>query len=238
MRKIISGLVAAAAIAAPIALAGSASAATTGTGMHFETHYQGSTYVHDATTAYTCDAAGNVNFTFIGNDPGYTGNGSGTITATVVTFTGTRPTDGYSYTIAGDVTGPNGAWTLTASTDSLGQVGASAEGSFIGVPDCAVDAVVPVGNHGEYVSGAAHAGIKGKDLAAIAKDARTPGRFLTQGLIHRTTTAARPASAGRAVLISGRGSTHKHRAPSGSTAGGEHSSHVRPPGWLLASRRQ
>ena len=39
------------------------------------------------------------------------------------------------------------------------------------------------GNHGEYVSGAAHAGIKGKDLAAIAKD--VPGRSV-QGLNDRT----------------------------------------------------
>ena len=33
------------------------------------------------------------------------------------------------------------------------------------------------GNHGEYVSGAAHAGIKGKDLAAIAKDVTLVGPY-------------------------------------------------------------
>jgi hypothetical protein len=179
MRRITKvAAITATAFTALIATAGSANAASTGTGtMHFETHYQGATYIHDAATAYTCDAAGNVNFTFTGKDPGYTGNGSGTITATVVTFTGTRPTDGYSYTIAGNVTGPNSAWTRTASTDTLGQVGASADGTFTGIPDCAADAVVPVGSHGEYVSGAAHAGVKGKDLAAIAKDVTLVGPY-------------------------------------------------------------
>ena len=179
MKKIVLGLVATAAIAVPLAFSAPANAATTGTGtMHFETQYQGSTYVHDATTAYTCDAEGNVNFTFTGAVPGYTGNGSGTITATTVTFTGTRPTDGYSYTIAGDLTGdPNTAWELIGSSDTLGQVGASADGSFIGVPNCVADPVVPVGNHGEYVSGAAKAGVTGKNLAAIARDVTLVGPY-------------------------------------------------------------
>ena len=78
----------------------------------------------------------------------------------------------------GNVTGgPNSEWELTASTDTLGQVGASAEGTFIGIPNCAVDAVVPVGNHGEYVSGAAHVGIKGKALAEIAKNVTLVGPY-------------------------------------------------------------
>jgi hypothetical protein len=179
VRKLLFGLVAAAAIASPIALASSASAATTGTGtMHFVTHYQGVDYVHDATTAYTCDADGNVDFEFTGNDPAWTGNGSGTITATMVEFSGHRDADGYSYTGAGNLTGePNSAWLLTASTDSMGQVGASADGYFAGVPDCKVEAPVAKGNHGEYVSGAAHAGVKGKALAAIAKDVTLVGPY-------------------------------------------------------------
>ena len=95
-----------------------------------------------------------------------------------MTFSGARTTDGYSYTGAGSLTGgANSAWQLTASTDSLGQVGASADGYFTGVPNCATDAVVPVGNHGEYVSGATKAGIKGKDLAAIAKDVTLVGPY-------------------------------------------------------------
>lgn len=179
MRRIILGLLATAALAAPIALASSADAATNGSGtgsMHFVTHYQGVDYVHDGTTAYTCDGAGNVNFTFQGADEGWTGHGTGVITSTVVTIHGSRLTDGYSYDITGNVTGPN-AWALTASTDSLGQVGASAEGTFTGVPDCSVDPVVPVGNHGQYVSGATKAGVKGKDLAAIAKDVTLVGPY-------------------------------------------------------------
>ena len=86
--------------------------------------------------------------------------------------------DGGTYTLAGNTTGaPDGAWALTASTDSLGQVGASAEGSFTGLPDCATDAVVPAGTHGEYVSGATKAGIKGKPLADIAKNVALVGPY-------------------------------------------------------------
>ena len=39
------------------------------------------------------------------------------------------------------------------------------------------DPVVDKDNHGEYVSGAAHAGVKGKDLAAIAKDVTKVGPY-------------------------------------------------------------
>ena len=45
--------------------------------------------------------------------------------------------------------------------------------------DCTTtpDPVVGKDNHGEYVSGAAHAGIKGKELAAIAKDKTQVGPY-------------------------------------------------------------
>ena len=58
--------------------------------------------------------------------------------------------------------------------------------------DCTTtpDPVVDKDNHGEYVSGAAHAGIKGKDLAAIAKDKTLVGPYT--GLIHRTTQQPGP----------------------------------------------
>jgi len=39
------------------------------------------------------------------------------------------------------------------------------------------DPVVDKDNHGEFVSGAAHAGVKGKDLAAIAKDTSLVGPY-------------------------------------------------------------
>ena len=42
---------------------------------------------------------------------------------------------------------------------------------------CTTDPVVDKDNHGEYVSGAAHAGVKGKDLAAIAKDKTKVGPY-------------------------------------------------------------
>ena len=49
--------------------------------------------------------------------------------------------------------------------------GCSVVGSFSGIPTCSTPEVPPTvtGNHGECVSGAAHAGIKGKALADIAK---------------------------------------------------------------------
>jgi len=42
---------------------------------------------------------------------------------------------------------------------------------------CTTDPVVDKDNHGEYVSGAAHAGIKGNALAAIAKDKTKVGPY-------------------------------------------------------------
>ncbi len=42
---------------------------------------------------------------------------------------------------------------------------------------CTTDPVVDKDNHGEYVSGAAHAGIKGSKLAEIAKDKTLVGPY-------------------------------------------------------------
>jgi hypothetical protein len=42
---------------------------------------------------------------------------------------------------------------------------------------CTTDPVVDKDNHGEYVSGAAHAGVKGNALAAIAKDKTKVGPY-------------------------------------------------------------
>ena len=55
----------------------------------------------------------------------------------------------------------------------------SVVGKFTGIPTCTTPEVptTVTGNHGEYVSGAAHAGIKGKELAAIAKDVTLVGPY-------------------------------------------------------------
>src|SRR4051812_4184162 len=68
-------------------------------------------------------------------------------------------------------------------------------GSFTNIPDCSTPTVpltddggtdvtqppAPVidvpGNHGQYVSGATHAGVKGKALAEIAKDVKLGGPY-------------------------------------------------------------
>jgi len=52
-------------------------------------------------------------------------------------------------------------------------------GSLSDIPTCSTPEVPPTvtGTHGEYVSGAAHAGIKGKELAAIAKDKTLVGPY-------------------------------------------------------------
>src|SRR3954453_7045931 len=117
MRKIILGVVAAAAIATPLAaLAGPANAATTSTGsMDFVTN---ATYVHHAAVAYTCDVGGKVTFTFQGDDEGFTGHGNGTIVGSGFTVSGSRLTDGYTYSIAGTLDSAK-VWTVTGVSDSI-----------------------------------------------------------------------------------------------------------------------
>ncbi|MFL6170204.1 MAG: hypothetical protein ACJ711_11060 [Ornithinibacter sp.] len=48
-----------------------------------------------------------------------------------------------------------------------------------GIPDCAASEVpaTVTDNHGEYVSGAARAGVKGKDFVAIAKNVNLVGPY-------------------------------------------------------------
>ncbi len=66
---------------------------------------------------------------------------------------------------------------MTAYNDQALQTGVTGGGQFNGIPDCQVDAPVPAGNHGQYVSGATKAGVKGQTLKDIAKDVTLVGQF-------------------------------------------------------------
>src|SRR4051794_21268122 len=100
MRKIILSLAAVAAIASPIAAAGTAHAATFSDGTYSYTVSVGDwTGAHAGTTHYTCNADGSVGFTFAGDETAAVGDGHGTglIKGSVLVFSGERAADSYSY---------------------------------------------------------------------------------------------------------------------------------------------
>ena len=94
----------------------------------------------------------------------------------------------YAYTLTGAVvdnwvTGsytitktPLGGTRVTSTPSSFGGQSVWFEVSDNG-GTCTPPAVLDGRNHGEYVSGAAHAGMKGKDLAAIARDVTLVGPY-------------------------------------------------------------
>ena len=181
MRKLLLGLAAVAAIASPLAVAGSASAAASGTGTGTYTAYAVSdtTYNHDGTASYTCNADGSIAVSLQGDETAGVGDGhgTGTIVDNVLTVTAVRTGDAYSYSYAGNINPTTGAWTMTAYNDEALQTGVTGGGQLNGIPDCTVDAVKPVGNHGEYVSGAVKAGLKGQALKDIAKNVALVGQY-------------------------------------------------------------
>src|SRR3954466_3334843 len=170
-KLLLGGLLGTAAIATPLALAGTATAATSGPGTYsYVTSYGGQQFPHDGTTQYTCNSDGSIGFTFQGDETAGIGDGHGTglIDSAGSTFvmTGLRSSDGYSYSFSGDLAA-GGTWTLTGQNDSAGDAGVHAAGTFVGIPNCHTDPGVvppapvvapptPKGNHGEYVSGATH----------------------------------------------------------------------------------
>ena len=92
-------------------------------------------------------------------------------------MTALRNGDNYAYSYAGNINPATGAWTMTAYNDAALQTGVTGGGQFNGIPDCVADVAVPVGNHGECVSGAVKAGFKGQNLIAIAKDVSKVGTY-------------------------------------------------------------
>ena len=236
MRKSILGLVAIAAVAAPIAFAASANAAET-----------------CLTVPTTTGAA-----TFHATQPsGGGGNWNHTFHVTVATdggFTGTNEITGIdagqpvttNETVSGQITDNNNdgikevtviairndgfytsTWNVTDAPMN-GQINSMTDGTIshataAGITwdlpitftapvfdtpttqDCTTttDPVVGKDNHGEYVSGAAHAGVKGKDLAAIAKDVTLVGPY-------KAPAAADPRQRGPRCSGSGAPRTHPH----------------------------
>lgn len=207
MRQLLLGLVATAAIATPLAVAGSASAATncvpTTTG-HATFH-----------ATQPSGGGGNWNHTLdvdVATDGGFTGTNviKGLDAGQMVTVNETvsgqitdKNNDGVKeVTVAG--VRPNGFYTFNwsvadASMDGVANDMNVGTVSYVTAQDwnggalpitftapefdtaqtCTTtpDRVVAKDNHGEYVSGAAHAGIKGNDLAKIAKDKTLVGPY-------------------------------------------------------------
>jgi hypothetical protein len=203
MRKFLIGAAALAAIATPLALAGSASAytapdtapdyrgsvvnGTTIQTLDMEVHLTDlPTYYHAFDLTYTPGVDGVVTFTGVGKQ---FDNGGELITGTVDTTnhtvtwkstylnmdgTMTEPLNTWGVTKAPYVVGPNGDLDWTGISDQ-GQNGYRLTGGFRNVPAALVAPVA--GNHGECVSGAVKAGLKGQALTVIAKDVTKVGPF-------------------------------------------------------------
>ena len=213
MKKFILGLVATAAVVAPIALtAGSASAATTCTTVPTTT---GPATFH---ATQPSGGGGNWNHTFhvnLATDGGFTdglnvitGLDAGqtvTVNETVdgqitdknndgikeVTLAAERSSGLYTFNwsvtdapmngVANSMTDGTVSY-VTAAGWTGGELPITFTAPVFDTPttqDCTTtpDPVVAKDNHGEYVSGAAHAGVKGKPLALIAKDVTLVGPY-------------------------------------------------------------
>ena len=200
MRKITLALVAFIGILATLGLTAPANAATTDT-----THVWsglGSGHVYDGSFD-SCTGAIVATGTTIGATGTYAESVTGTYTKATgaLTINSVYSVDAngviddstgvnnsaYAYTMTGFVAADNwfsGTYTIT-KTPVGGTPVTSEPAAFSGVwfevsdngGTCTPPAVLDGGNHGEYVSGAAHAGIKGKDLAAIAKDVTLVGPY-------------------------------------------------------------
>jgi len=205
MKKIVLALAAAVAVAAPLALAAAPANADvvgdTAPGViDTVTHNaDGGTWTHQFNVTYKCtsvDGHGGIEFK-TDSSPTGSGDAAGVITPDAsgggtFSLSGTNGNYTYSYGGAYDTAG---VWTgTTSANDSYGYAygfGTEApaaggvnfgnvSGSFTGIPDCSTPTapVIDVpGNHGQYVSGATHAGVKGKALAEIAKDAKLVGPY-------------------------------------------------------------
>jgi hypothetical protein len=206
MKKVILGGLAAAAVIAPIALtAGSASAAetcqtvatTTGPATFHATQPSGGggNWVHNFHVNVTTDGSfTNGSNTIVGLDGGQTV----TVTETVdgqtinnkVTLAATRPSGLYTFSWSvkdAPMDGVENSMTdgtvsyVTAQDWNGGELPITFTPLVFDTPTTQVCTTTPdpvdKNTHGEYVSGAAHAGVKGKDLAAIAKDKTKVGPY-------------------------------------------------------------
>lgn len=135
---------------------------------------------HEYELTYECGTDGSITFTGTGQAADVSSETiSGMLDTTGRTFSftsfyGGNRTDGYSYSSTGTLAGTATSGTIAyAGTGTSGVV--TTDGDFLNVPNCAP--TPEAGNHGQYVSGAAKAGIKGQELAAIAKDPSLVGPY-------------------------------------------------------------
>jgi hypothetical protein len=145
-------------------------------------------YTHTYTmTSASCGVDGTITFGGTGTDAadGVTETISGVLNTTASSFTleGTYdPTSvnpGYTYSATGALaSGGSGVWNLNVTSATGGVT--TGTGSFTDVPNCQV---LPVaGNHGQFVSGATKAGVKGQALAAIARNGCLIGTYYASTL--------------------------------------------------------
>ena len=117
---------------------------------------------------YTCPSSGVVSFSGFGVALGtqYTETISGSFNnkTGAFTFSSNYSPGSYSWSAAGMA---HHDMTFTASSFSGSGITA-VSGTFVGVPPC---------SHGQYVSGATKAGLKGKALAAIARNKKLFGPY-------------------------------------------------------------
>ena len=203
MRKIILGVVAAAAIATPLVMAAAPANAYTPTywttgvqqgqvvngttieSIDMNVQLDGSTFYHEYDLTYTPGTDGVITFSGVGKQ---FDNGGETITGTIDTINQTvtwvsqyllmngsiETGNTWGITNAPYVVGANGDLDYTGVAYQRG-TGYAVSGGFRNLP---VVTTTPVaGNHGQYVSGAVKAGLKGQALKDIAKDVSLVGPY-------------------------------------------------------------
>lgn len=128
-------------------------------------------YYHEFDLAYVCGTDGTITFSGIGQQ--FDNNGE-TLTSGVLDLVNHTVTYDANYNGTSFNWGPE---TSVLGAGTYGDIdwsgtwnGYTLAGGFHNVPNCAPAPVV--GNHGEYVSGAAHAGVKGKNLALAAQSTK------------------------------------------------------------------
>jgi hypothetical protein len=198
MRKILLGLMAAAAIAAPIAATTAAHAATiipTGHAIFHATQPSGGggNWVHTFDVNVGADGGFTGQNTIVGMDAGQMTTVNETVSGKItdnnndgideITVTGVRPSGLYTFSWSVKDAPMDGvADSMTEGTTSYvtaqDWTGGALPITFTPpVFDAAPQPVVATDNHGECVSGFAHAGYKGGALAAIAKDKTKVGAY-------------------------------------------------------------
>ena len=141
----------------------------------------GTQYYHEFDLSYACGTDGVITFTGVGkqfDNEGETINGSLDTTNRTLTYTATYWSNGAPDTRVWSVSGATLAGTNTYGSIEWSGNYAGAyplAGGLYNVPNCA-PAPAP-GNHGQFVSGAVKAGMKGQNLKDIAGNVNLTGAY-------------------------------------------------------------